>query len=64
MNQAAQLVLATGLTAGEAAPEPEEQDLVHRAVPRAEFERMLREDEIQDSISLAAWGLLLAKGLV
>ena len=64
MDQGAHIFLATGLTPGEAAPEQEEQDLIHRAFPRAEFERMARDGEIKDAISLAAWGLLLMKGLV
>jgi len=38
--------------------------LISRRIPRAEFERMVREDEIRDAISVAAWGLLLMKGLV
>jgi ADP-ribose pyrophosphatase len=64
MRQGFRIFLATGLTPGEARPELEEQDLVSRRVPRAEFDRLLREGEIKDSVTLAAWGLLLAKGLV
>ena len=64
MRQAAHIVLARGLTRGLARPEIEEQDLISRRIPRAEFERMVREDEIRDAISVAAWGLLLMKGLV
>lgn len=64
MNQGAHIVLATGLARGEATPETEEQDLISRRIPRAEFDRMLREGEIRDAITVAAWGLLLVKGLV
>jgi 8-oxo-dGTP pyrophosphatase MutT (NUDIX family) len=64
MRQGFHVFLATGLTPGRARPEIEEQDLVSRRVPRAEFERMLREGEIKDSVTVAAWGLLLIKGLV
>jgi hypothetical protein len=38
--------------------------LISRRIPRAEFERMVRDGEIRDAISVAAWGLLLMKGLV
>ncbi len=64
MNQAAHIVLARSLTRGPARPEIEEQDLISRRIPRAEFERMVRGGEIRDAISVAAWGLLLIKGLV
>ena len=64
MRQSAHIVLAHGLTRGPARLEVEEQDLVSRRIPRAEFERMMRDGEIRDAISVAAWGLLLLKGLV
>jgi len=64
MNQGAHIVLATGLTRGEAALETEEQDLISRRIPRPEFDRMIRDGEIRDAITMAAWGLLLVKGLV
>jgi ADP-ribose pyrophosphatase len=64
MNQGAHVVLARGLTRGAARLEVEEQDLISRRIPRAEFERMVREGELRDAISVAAWGLLLMKGLV
>lgn len=64
MNQAFRVFLATGLMPGEARPEAEEQDLVSRRFARTEFDRMLRDGEIKDSVTLAAWGLLLVKELV
>ncbi len=64
MRQAAHIVLARGLTRGPARPEIEEQDLISRRIPRAEFERMVRDGEIRDAISVAAWCLLLMKRLV
>lgn len=64
MRQGFRVFLATGLTSGAARPEQEEQDLISRRVPRADVERMLREGEIQDAVTLAAWGLLALKGLV
>ncbi|WP_270935048.1 NUDIX domain-containing protein [Falsiroseomonas oryzae] len=64
MRQGFHVFLATGLTPGQARPEVEEQDLVSRRFPRAEVERMLRDGEIKDSVTLAAWGLLALKGLL
>ena len=64
MRQGFDVFLATGLTAGPARPEAEEQDLISRRIPRAELERMLREGEIRDAVTLAAWGLMAAKGLL
>jgi len=64
MRQGYRIFLATGLTQGAARPEQEEQDLISRRIPRAEVDRMFREDEIRDDVSVAAWGLLLMKGLV
>jgi ADP-ribose pyrophosphatase len=64
MSQGFRIFLATGLTPGEARPEQEEQDLVSARFPRAELDRMLRDCEMKDSISVAAWGLLLARGMV
>jgi ADP-ribose pyrophosphatase len=63
MRQGFRVFLATGLTQGEARPEIEEQDMISRRFSRAELERMLREGEIQDAVTVAAWGLLLVKGL-
>jgi ADP-ribose pyrophosphatase len=64
MRQGFRVFLATGLTQGEARPEIEEQDMVSRRFARAELEAMLRGCEIKDSVTVAAWGLLLVKGLV
>lgn len=64
MNQGFHVFLATGLTQGTARPEHEEQDLVSHRFRRAELDRMMRDAEIKDSVSVAAWGLLLMKGLV
>jgi 8-oxo-dGTP pyrophosphatase MutT (NUDIX family) len=63
INQGYHVFLATDLTAGAARPEVEEQDLVSRRFTRSELETMLREGGIQDGVTLAAWGLLLVKGL-
>ena len=48
---------ATGLEPGEQALEHTEQDLVARRFAVAEVERMVRENEIRDAASVAAWHL-------
>ena len=60
-SQSFTVFLATGLTQGEASPEPEEVGLVTRAVSPAEFEEMMRSGEIPDAHSAAAYGLLRAR---
>ena len=56
-NQRMHIFLATGLTHGEKAPDPEEHDLQLHRVPIKDFEAMLREGRISDVCTLAAWGL-------
>jgi hypothetical protein len=56
--------LAIGLRRGERALDHEEQDLVSRAFPLPELERMIRDGEIKDATTVAAFGLLRLKGLV
>jgi len=51
--------LATELTQGEPALEPEELGLRHEWVARAEFEAMIRDTRIIDTSTLAAYALLL-----
>ena len=51
--------LATGLTAGPADREPEEQDMQQKWVPRAEFKAMIRDGLITDDSTVAAYSLLL-----
>ena len=58
------MYLSTGPTAGTAQPETEERDLVTRAVPLAEVERMIRDRTITGSITVAAVGLLRLSGLL
>ena len=48
---------ATGLEAGDQALEHTEQDLIARRFAHAEVERMIRDNEIQDAASVAAWHL-------
>jgi 8-oxo-dGTP pyrophosphatase MutT (NUDIX family) len=56
-NQYVDVWRASDLVAGERTPEHTEQDLVVRCVTRAEVERMVRENEIRDAASVAAWHL-------
>jgi ADP-ribose pyrophosphatase len=49
--------LATGLTQADRDLDPEEHDLVVRTTTIADFERMLLDGTIQDSCTIAAWGL-------
>ena len=58
-RQRQHVFLATGLTATEKDPDPEEHDLAVRPVPVEEFEEMMRSGVIRDSCTLSAWGLYL-----
>jgi ADP-ribose pyrophosphatase len=52
-NQGYHVYLATGLRRGERALDHEEQDLVSRAFPLPELERMIRDGEIKDATQLS-----------
>jgi len=56
-HQKQHVFLATGLARADADPDPEEHDLVLRAVPIRQFEGMMLEGAIRDCSTLAAWGL-------
>jgi 8-oxo-dGDP phosphatase len=58
-SQYGQHWLATELTPGPTDLEPEELGLVHKWVPRTEFETMIANDRIIDDSTLAAYALLL-----
>jgi ADP-ribose pyrophosphatase len=58
-RQKQHVYLATGLTPSGADPDPEEHDLILRTVSISEFEQMLLDGTIQDSCTIAAWGLYL-----
>ncbi|MGB8846399.1 MAG: NUDIX hydrolase [Terracidiphilus sp.] len=57
LRQRQHVYLATGLTPAKADPDAEEHDLTARAVPLAEFERMMLDGTIRDNCTLSAWGL-------
>jgi 8-oxo-dGTP pyrophosphatase MutT (NUDIX family) len=56
-RQKQHVYLATGLTLRSTDLDPEEHDLVVRTVSVADFEQMLLDGTIQDSCTIAAWGL-------
>ena len=56
-NQHVHVWRATGLELGEPALEHTEQELIARRFPRDEVERMVRDNEIRDAASVAAWHL-------
>ncbi len=58
-SQRGWVFLATGLTEGEHDREHEEQDMHSAWFHRAEVERMMRDGEITDAQSIAAYALLL-----
>jgi 8-oxo-dGTP pyrophosphatase MutT (NUDIX family) len=63
-NQGYHVYLATGLRHGDASLDREEQDLVSRAFPLAEVEQMIRDGDIKDATTVAAFGLLRVRGLL
>jgi len=58
-RQKQHVFLATGLTATQKDPDPEEHDLVVRSVTVAEFEQMMLCGAIRDNCTLSAWALYL-----
>ena len=56
-KQKQHVYLATGLTHEGVDPDPEEHDLILRSATVAEFEQMLLDGTIQDTCTIAAWGL-------
>jgi ADP-ribose pyrophosphatase len=63
-NQGYHVYLAKGLRRGGADLDHEEQDLVTREFALLEVERMIRDGEIKDATTVAAFGLLRIKGLL
>jgi 8-oxo-dGTP pyrophosphatase MutT (NUDIX family) len=58
-RQRQHVFLATGLTQASRQPDAEEEDLIVRSVPIAEFEEMMLSGAIRDGCTLSAWGLYL-----
>ncbi len=58
-SQRCDVFLATDLTPGEVAErDPEEQEMVHKWIARADLERMIRVGDIVDGCTMAAYALL------
>ena len=63
-TQGYRIFLATGLTPGDRRPDPEEQDLVTRAFPLAEVDRMILDGTIRDGTTVASLGMLRLRRLI
>lgn len=63
LNQTCHVYLATGLTDVGRDLDAEEEDLVTRAFPIAEFEQMIIDGTIKDNVTVAAYGLAQLKKL-
>lgn len=61
-SQRGRVFLATGITEGEHDREHEEQDMRSEWFSRAQLEQMIRDGDITDAQSIAAWTLLLLAG--
>ena len=61
-SQRGWVFLATGITEGEHDREHEEQDMHSAWFTRGQMERMMRDGDITDAQSIAAWALLLLAG--
>ena len=61
-SQRGRVFLATDITQGEHDREHEEQDMHSAWFSRTRLERMIRDGEISDAQSIAAWALLLLAG--
>lgn len=57
-SQGFDVYLATGLHPGPTARESSEQDMLHRWVTETEFVEMVREGQVVDAATVAAYGLL------
>jgi len=64
VTQKYRIFLASDLRPGVPAREATEQDMITRAFPLAEFERMIVQGEIQDAGTVASFGLLRIKGMI
>jgi 8-oxo-dGTP pyrophosphatase MutT (NUDIX family) len=61
-SQRGRVFLATGITEGEHDREHEEQDMHSGWFSGTQLERMIRDGDITDAQSIAAWALLLLSG--
>lgn len=63
-TQPFRVFLGTNLSPAEGVRDPEEQGMTTRPFAIAEFEAMLREGTMRDGVSVAAYGLLRARGML
>ena len=63
-SQRGHVFLATELSQGVMAREATEQDMVCRDFSLAEFEAMIRDGTVRESMTISAFGLLRVKGLI
>ena len=63
-NQRGHIFLGTGLTQGRTGRERSEADMTTLTVPLATFAAMIADGRIVDAMTIAAWGLLRAQGLL
>ncbi len=63
-TQLFRVFLATGLSPAPGVRDPEEQGMTTRAFALPEFEAMLRDGTMRDGVSVAAFGLLRARGML
>ncbi len=63
-TQRGHVYLATGLIEGPTRREHTEQDMSTCRLPLAQFENMIRDGNINDAVTMAAFALLRAQGLV
>lgn len=63
-TQRGHIFLATDLTQCEPSREASEADMIARSFPLAEFEAMIRDGTVCESITLSAWALARLKGLI
>jgi 8-oxo-dGTP pyrophosphatase MutT (NUDIX family) len=60
-NQMTHAFLATGLSQGERRPDVEEHDLVVRKVCISKLQELIRDNEVKDAQTLAAWAFYQAR---
>lgn len=60
-NQKTYAFLATGLTLADRQPDAEEHDLAVRRVSLAQLKQLIRDNQIKDAQTLAAWSLYLSR---
>nr|WP_294915823.1 NUDIX hydrolase [uncultured Neokomagataea sp.] len=63
-NQKGQVYLARNLTRGETDLEETEQDITAHDMPLAEFEAMIARGEVKCMVSVAAYAMIKARGLL